>query len=1562
MIQKFSIDINLDRKHNTFQVQQDLSKLVNTKIRKFIDDEVNKLNLDKDKTYFIPKIEIDLGNINDSNIILDFENKFKIKFIKKLNKLINKSPQKHSYLTFEKLSDLEKIDEFKDLSNVKDSDFFALKYFLIKSYFPWWFDTQNINIEELIFKYSNKLPSSFVNFIFSKDKKDRYIKLLRLFNLMSYDSFLTFFNQIIINKHFKQRTDIKKVVKIAEANLLKTEYANVLFLTLTEFSPSPKLIENETEFINIFSNKLDVVDTDKQIIILQKAKSELIEDKKIKIIEIFDKIIESTKTKIPNNFIKKLEKRNKDILKKYQQIIKKSKFFFFTDLFDELKTAEDSFLINSKNILSKTTIPQSEINNFDFILPESFDEIINKLEKISLFYKKLIETTTQDKHTELHKFNKFKTKIFDIVRKIEKLQIDMNSFLEILEKYQNFEIQYDKIESLIIEQEAIELDRNIKNFEKSIINIKLLTQIIEKYKESVQKDDKIEPNEFEVLKTQTDSIVRNFEKSVKNVQLFSEIVKKYQIIEQKYDKTESAEFEKLQIEINKAIYKFEKSVDEITLLTELIKKHQKLEYKIEGNGLILFEKIKKDSNILNKKLRKSVHEIVLAIEKMERFKEQEKEFSKKEFSKKEISKSENTKYEIRKKKNELKQKISEKEFSEAEIIKIKKELSENEFKKILKELEKELSKNDFKKIAKELEKELLEKKYKQILKEFEKELSEKKYKQILKELEKELSEKKYKQILKELEKELSEKKYKQILNEFETELSDVRYSKVTKELKNELSENEFKKIIKELEKELSEEGFKKAKNKLEQKYEKVKKELEQKLSKKAVFETEIIKIKKELEQKQKTLESKIPKSEIIKYFDKTGSKFEKTEDYLNLLSDLLKTYQQIDNKQDTKARVSKKFSLDLFSYEFISDLLFLFFVTNNFPKWSDKFYNLIKSSNRLHSDIQIVEYIFDYLREKYYQKFFVDFYSYISQPEINKLICENYPAELIFKILSFLYNEKFNLFNKLFTKINSYLKNNNELTNHKKLLIINNYFIIKYKNIYDNLTENNIGNIFNDFINEQSSKKPVIDKSKDLLKLLITTGKLPEHLNKISKVELFELIDNFNRQFWIDQFQTDLNRLNFVTLFPENFVILVLQKLYGDNFSLLNKIWQELNIIMSKLGISKKQRNELLKYLYIIAFEIIIDNITNKQLWHQKYYSSLKNIFSSKFPKIKFENDFISIANSAEKQRIIVFENFIINTNIIFINSSITDNYIDNNLQIINFHFQFYLKYGYFHWSFPYLSLKKFANLLNENTQDIVINFKTNLLKILKSKFALQRLFTIFPKKTAESFLDTLYNYFPINMVDIVKQDKINKFEELKNLFPDSEKEGIYERIIQEKIDWINEPEEKEKIYINNGGLVILCNFLSFLFKRTKLIIRKGNNHEFIDEQARERAVLLTQYLITGNEDFKEHNLVINKIICGVELQKPININLKLTEKEKKEAELLLKSVIGHWKILGSTSIDGLRHTFLKREAVITFNRTTYNIKVEQKAIDVLLTKLPWTFQTIKLSWNNYVIFVEWNA
>ena len=70
--------------------------------------------------------------------------------------------------------------------------------------------------------------------------------------------------------------------------------------------------------------------------------------------------------------------------------------------------------------------------------------------------------------------------------------------------------------------------------------------------------------------------------------------------------------------------------------------------------------------------------------------------------------------------------------------------------------------------------------------------------------------------------------------------------------------------------------------------------------------------------------------------------------------------------------------------------------------------------------------------------------------------------------------------------------------------------------------------------------------------------------------------------------------------------------------------------------------------------------------------------------------------------------------------------------------------------------------------------------------------------------------------------------------------------------------------------------------------------------------------------------------------------------------------MIDNWKVLGNTSVAGLRETFLQRQGRLQLRDDAWRLRVEPKAFDMLLDQLPWGFSTIKYPWMERAIYVEW--
>jgi hypothetical protein len=60
------------------------------------------------------------------------------------------------------------------------------------------------------------------------------------------------------------------------------------------------------------------------------------------------------------------------------------------------------------------------------------------------------------------------------------------------------------------------------------------------------------------------------------------------------------------------------------------------------------------------------------------------------------------------------------------------------------------------------------------------------------------------------------------------------------------------------------------------------------------------------------------------------------------------------------------------------------------------------------------------------------------------------------------------------------------------------------------------------------------------------------------------------------------------------------------------------------------------------------------------------------------------------------------------------------------------------------------------------------------------------------------------------------------------------------------------------------------------------------------------------------------------------------------------------------TRIDTFRQTFLQRDGVLRKGEDYYELRVEEKSYDMLLTTLPWNLGMIKLAWMKSRLTVIW--
>jgi hypothetical protein len=165
-----------------------------------------------------------------------------------------------------------------------------------------------------------------------------------------------------------------------------------------------------------------------------------------------------------------------------------------------------------------------------------------------------------------------------------------------------------------------------------------------------------------------------------------------------------------------------------------------------------------------------------------------------------------------------------------------------------------------------------------------------------------------------------------------------------------------------------------------------------------------------------------------------------------------------------------------------------------------------------------------------------------------------------------------------------------------------------------------------------------------------------------------------------------------------------------------------------------------------------------------------------------------------------------------------------------------------------------------------------------------------------------------------------------------------------------------EKAIIENAGLCIVAPFLTSLFNRLGFI----QNGKFTSKYAAHRAVYILEYMVNGRQKNYEYKLLLNKLLCGMDLHEPITGFKRLTAVEKQETNDLLSSVIDHWKALKTTSVKGLQTSFIQRKGILTEKNDNWTLQVEKTAFDLLLDSMPWNYHYIKFSWMKKKIQVEW--
>ncbi|MBK9337429.1 MAG: hypothetical protein IPM98_13020 [Lewinellaceae bacterium] len=167
---------------------------------------------------------------------------------------------------------------------------------------------------------------------------------------------------------------------------------------------------------------------------------------------------------------------------------------------------------------------------------------------------------------------------------------------------------------------------------------------------------------------------------------------------------------------------------------------------------------------------------------------------------------------------------------------------------------------------------------------------------------------------------------------------------------------------------------------------------------------------------------------------------------------------------------------------------------------------------------------------------------------------------------------------------------------------------------------------------------------------------------------------------------------------------------------------------------------------------------------------------------------------------------------------------------------------------------------------------------------------------------------------------------------------------------------EAEGLLVPLAGIVLIHPLLPAFFEHAGLL----HAGKFADEAARERAVHLLYHAATGLQHPFEEELPLLKLLCGMELQTPVERSLDLTDAEQTETLRLLQALSSQWDALEGATPDDLRGSFLVREGKLQHSDPGWRLTVEEKPWDILLTKLPWSVSPVLHAWMRDMLWVDW--
>ena len=182
------------------------------------------------------------------------------------------------------------------------------------------------------------------------------------------------------------------------------------------------------------------------------------------------------------------------------------------------------------------------------------------------------------------------------------------------------------------------------------------------------------------------------------------------------------------------------------------------------------------------------------------------------------------------------------------------------------------------------------------------------------------------------------------------------------------------------------------------------------------------------------------------------------------------------------------------------------------------------------------------------------------------------------------------------------------------------------------------------------------------------------------------------------------------------------------------------------------------------------------------------------------------------------------------------------------------------------------------------------------------------------------------------------------------------------QIDYQEESSElTQHLTVSNAGLALLTPWFPRLFAMLDLL--NDEHNDFKDMESRIRAIFIIQRLVSQDDrEYKESELIFNRILVGCPLSVPLSKCIELTEGDIETVDGMLMGVKANWSKMENTSIVGFQHSFIERSGVIVQQDGKWVLSVDSRSYDMLLDSLPWSYSRIRFPWLKKPISVLWRS